>query len=183
MAIREKLLYRIISVMLAVCFVSVSIIGNIQVTAADPFYSVYLSEKVSLTENSDGTLSVKPTGGDASLTFDPAFTAEANKNADLFPGTAIVIPEPMIYFSIVKKGDLTGYMALKWEGIKNYGWLMIRDMGGSDGINTKLRVSFYNGSGEYVIKDYDYTYLDIPPSLKNNNDLYFIFTDNGDSTI
>ncbi len=160
MAIREKLLYRIISVMLAVCFVSVSIIGNIQVTAADPFYSVYQSEKVSLTENSDGTLSVKPTGGDASLTFDPAFTAEANKNADLFPGTAIVIPEPMIYFSIVKKGDLTGYMALKWEGIKNYGWLMIRDMGGSnsDGINTKLRISFYNGSGEYVIRDYEYTY-------------------------
>lgn len=37
---------------------------------------------------------------------------------------------------------------------------MIRDMGGSnsDGINTKLRISFYNGSGEYAIKDYDYTY-------------------------
>lgn len=160
MTIKKKLLYRIISVMLSACLVSVSLIGNIQITAADPFYSVYQSEKTSLTENSDGTLSVKPTEIGASVTFDPQFTVEANENADMFPGTSIIIPEPMIYFSIAEKGDLTGYMALKWEDINNYGWLMIRDQGAndSDGINTKLRISFYNGSGESTIKDYDYTY-------------------------
>ena len=145
----------ILSFILIIC---VFFCGSFPVYAKDIVYSIAESSNCEISQNDDGTLRVKPTSTNAGMIFTDTFLFLDNVDGKVFPGTDRIIPEPMIMFQIEKSGDLDGYMAIKWEGHENYGWLIVRDIGGSDGISTTLRFSFWRGDIEYKSKDYEYTY-------------------------
>lgn len=155
---RNRRLISWISVISAVCILLTSMSGLYTVFAADVEYGIAENTNCETEASEDGSFRIKPTAAQGNIIFDPAFKAEKNAESECFPGTATVISEPMIMLSIEKAGDLKGYLALKWEGCGNYGWLIIKDRGSEDGVNTTIRVSYYNGKGEYTIKDYSYVY-------------------------